>query len=181
MAVKKGDRYVLNGRKCFITNANYAGTFICTAVTQPGVGAKGISAFVVPRETKGFHIEKGEEKLGMRGSDWGSLVFDDREIPAEHYGGPRGGGFSTFMKTPRRGRILDRRARPRPRRGALEKAAEYSKQRVAFGKPLADFQAVAFKIATMATEIEAARHLVLPRGAAQGRGQPFGKESAMAN
>jgi alkylation response protein AidB-like acyl-CoA dehydrogenase len=180
MAVKKGDRYVLNGRKCFITNANYAGTFICTAVTQPGVGAKGISAFVVPRETKGFHIEKGEEKLGMRGSDWGSLVFDDCEIPAEHMVGPEGEGFSTFMKTLEGGRISIGALGLGLAEGALEKAAEYSKQRVAFGKPLADFQAVAFKIATMATEIEAARHLVYHAARLKDAGQPFGKESAMA-
>ena len=104
-AVRDGDSYVLNGAKCFITNANYAGTFIVTAVTEPGIGAKGISAFVVPRDTPGFTIEKGEEKLGMRGSDWASLVFQDARIPKDHLLGPEGEGFKTFMKTLDGGRI----------------------------------------------------------------------------
>src|SRR6185295_15414601 len=82
-AVKRGNEYVLNGAKCFCTNANFSGTFIVTAVTQPGIGPKGISAFVVPRTTPGFRVEKGEEKLGMRGSDWASLVFEDARIPAD--------------------------------------------------------------------------------------------------
>ncbi len=179
MAVKKGDRYVLNGRKCFITNANFAQTFICTAVTDPSRGAKGISAFVVPRDTKGFLVEKGEEKLGMRGSDWGSLVFDDCELPASNIVGDLGEGFATFMKTLDGGRISIGALGLGIAEGALEKAAAYAKQRVAFGKPLAEQQAVAFKLATMATEIEAARHLVYHSARLKDAGLPFSKESAM--
>lgn len=180
MAVRKGDRYVLNGRKCFITNANFAQTFICTAVTEPGKGAKGISAFVVERSTKGFHVEKGEEKLGMRGSDWASLVFEDCEVPAGNMVGPEGEGFRTFMKTLDGGRISIGALALGIAEGSLIKAAAYSKQRIAFGKPLADQQAVAFKIATMATEIEAARHLVYHAARLKDAGLPFSKESAMA-
>lgn len=180
MAIKKGDRYLLNGRKCFITNANFAETFICTAVTDKSRGPKGISAFVVPRNTKGFHIEKGEEKLGMRGSDWGSLVFEDCEVPADAIVGPEGDGFKTFMKTLEGGRISIGALALGIAEGALDQAANYAKQRIAFGKPLAEQQAVAFKLATMATEIEAARHLIYHSARLKDAGKPFGKESAMA-
>ena len=179
-AVRKGDRWILNGRKCFITNAHYASTFICTAVTDASRGQKGISAFVVPRDTRGFLVEKGEEKLGMRGSDWGSLVFEDCEVPADHVVGPEGEGFSTFMKTLDGGRISIGALGLGIAQGALDKSVEYSKQRVAFGKPLAEHQAVAFKIATMATEIQAARHLVYHAARLKDRKVPFAKESAMA-
>lgn len=180
VAVKKGDRYFLNGRKCFITNANFATTFICTAVTQPGIGAHGISAFVIPRDTPGFLIEKGEEKLGMRGSDWGSLVFEDCEVPAENIVGPEGQGFATFMKTLEGGRISIGALALGIAEGALDKATNYAKQRIAFGKPLASQQAVAFKIATMATEIEAARHLVYHAARRKDLGLPYGTEGSMA-
>jgi alkylation response protein AidB-like acyl-CoA dehydrogenase len=180
IAIKKGDRFVVNGRKCFITNANYASTFICTAVTKKDAGAKGISAFVIPRETKGFLIEKGEEKLGMRGSDWGSLVFDDCEIPVEWMVGPEGEGFATFMKTLEGGRISIGALGLGIAEGAMAKAVDYAKQRIAFGKPLADQQAVAFKIANMATEIEAARHLVYHSARLKDLGVSYGKESAIA-
>lgn len=179
IANKKGDRYILNGRKCFITNANFADTFICTAVTDKSQGAKGISAFVVSRGTKGFFIEKGEEKLGMRGSDWGSLVFDECEVRADHMVGPEGEGFRTFMKTLEGGRISIGALALGIAEGALDQAKNYSKQRIAFGKPLSDQQAVAFKIATMATEIEAARHLVYHAARLKDAGLPFGTESAM--
>ncbi|MBI3819344.1 MAG: acyl-CoA dehydrogenase [Planctomycetes bacterium] len=179
-AAKKGDRYILNGRKCFITNANFADTFICTAVTDKSLGVRGISAFVMPRTTRGFFIEKGEEKLGMRGSDWGSLVFDDCELPAENMVGPEGDGFKTFMKTLEGGRISIGALALGIAEGALDHAVNYSKQRIAFGKPLSEQQAVAFKIATMATEIEAARHLVYHAARLKDAGLPFGKESAMA-
>ncbi|MFN0206524.1 MAG: acyl-CoA dehydrogenase [Planctomycetota bacterium] len=180
IATKKGDRYVLNGRKCFITNANFSETFICTAVTDKSLGAKGITAFVVPRGTKGFFVEKGEEKLGMRGSDWASLVFDDCELPAENIVGPEGEGFKTFMKTLEGGRISIGALGLGIAEGALQKATDYSKQRIAFGKPLAEQQAVQFKLATMATEIEAARHLVYHSARLKDLGQPFGTQSAMA-
>ena len=179
-AVRKGDHYVLNGRKCFITNAHFASTFICTAVTDPTKGVKGISAFVVPKDTPGFLVEPGEEKLGMRGSDWGSLVFDDCKIPAAYLLGEEGSGFSTFMKTLDGGRVSIGALGLGIAQGALDKALAYAQQRVTFGKKLAEHQAVSFKLATMATEVEAARHLVYHAARLKQRGVPYTKESAMA-
>ena len=178
-AVKKGGEYVLNGAKCFCTNATYAGTFIVTAVTQPGIGVKGISAFVVPRETPGFRVEKGEEKLGMRGSDWASLVFEDARIPADHLLGPEGEGFKTFMKTLDGGRISIGALGLGIAQGAYDVALKYAQEREAFGGPLADLQAVQFKLANMALEIEAARHLVYHAARLKDADLPYGKEAAM--
>lgn len=155
-----GDEYVLNGRKCFCTNANHAGVFIVTAVTDKSLGPKGISAFVVPRDTPGFSIEKGEVKLGMRGSDWASLVFEDARIPRDHLLGPEGEGFKTFMKTLDGGRISIGALALGIAEGAYDVACEHAKQREAFGKPLAAQQAVGFKLANMALDIEASRHLI---------------------
>jgi len=179
-AVKKGDEYVLNGAKCFCTNANYAGTFIVTAVTHPGMGAKGISAFVVPRETKGFRVEKGEEKLGMRGSDWASLVFEDARIPADHLLGPEGEGFKTFMKTLDGGRISIGALGLGIAQGAYDVALAYAQEREAFGGKLSDLQAVQFKLANMEVEIGAARHLVYHAARLKDADQPYAKEAAMA-
>jgi len=179
-AVKKGDEYVLNGAKCFCTNANYAGTFIVTAVTHPGMGAKGISAFVVPRETKGFRVEKGEEKLGMRGSDWASLVFEDARIPADHLLGPEGEGFKTFMKTLDGGRISIGALGLGIAQGAYDVALAYAQEREAFGWKLSDLQAVQFKLANMEVEIGAARHLVYHAARLKDADQPYAKEAAMA-
>ena len=179
-AVLDGDEYVLNGRKCFITNANYAGSFICTAVTDKSLGAKGISAFVVPRDIEGFSIEKGEVKLGMRGSDWASLVFEDARIPRNHLLGPEGEGFKTFMKTLDGGRISIGALSLGIAEGAYECALEYANQREAFGGPLADLQAIQFKLADMATGIEASRHLVYHAARLKDQGQPYSREAAMA-
>ena len=178
-AVRDGDSYVLNGAKCFITNANYAGTFIVTAVTDPKLGAKGISAFVVPRETPGFQVEPGEHKLGMRGSDWASLVFQDARIPKDHLLGPEGEGFKTFMKTLDGGRISIGALALGIAQGAYDVARKYALEREAFGKKLADQQAVQFKLANMALEIEAARHLVYHSARLKDAEKPYGKEAAM--
>ncbi|MBL8899110.1 MAG: acyl-CoA dehydrogenase [Planctomycetes bacterium] len=179
-AVRKGDRYVLNGRKCFITNATYAKSLICTAVTDPSKGAKGISAFVVERAFPGFSIEKGEVKLGMRGSDWASLVFEDCEVPAENVVGPEGEGFKTFMKTLDGGRISIGALALGIAQGAMDKAVAFANERVTFGKKLHEHQAVAFKLADMAVQVEAARHLVYHSARLKDAGRPFGRESAMA-
>jgi alkylation response protein AidB-like acyl-CoA dehydrogenase len=179
-AVLQGDEYVLNGRKCFCTNANYADTFIVTAVTDRSLGAKGISAFVVPRDTPGFSVEPGEKKLGMRGSDWGSLVFQDAPIPADHLLGPPGEGFITFMKTLDGGRISIGALSLGIAEGAYECAARYALEREAFGGTLADLQAVKFKLADMALQIEASRHLVYHAARLKDLGLPFTKEAAMA-
>ncbi len=179
-AVPDGDEWVLNGRKCFCTNANHAGTIIVTAVTDRSKGPKGISAFVVPRTTKGFSLEKGERKLGMRGSDWASLVFEDARIPRDHLLGPEGEGFKTFMKTLEGGRISIGALALGIAQGAFDCARKYAQEREAFGGPLSKLQAVAFKLANMAVEIEAARHLVYHAARLKDSGQPYGARAAMA-
>lgn len=179
-AVRQGDHYVLNGAKCFITNANHAGTFICTAVTDPKLGPKGISAFVVPRETPGFRVEPGEHKLGMRGSDWASLVFQDARIPKDNLLGPEGEGFKTFMKTLEGGRISIAALSLGIAQGAYDVALKYAQEREAFGKKLADQQAVQFKLANMALDLEASRHLVYHAARLKDADQAYGREAAMA-
>lgn len=179
-ARRVGDEYVLDGRKCFCTNANHAGTFIVTAVTDKSLGPKGISAFVVPRDTPGLHIEKGEHKLGMRGSDWASVVFEEARIPADHLLGPEGEGFRTFMKTLDGGRISIAALSLGLAEGAYAFAKQHAKDREAFGKPLAAQQAVAFKLADMDVQIEAARHLVYHAARVKDAGLPFTREAATA-
>ena len=179
-AVRDGDHYVLNGRKCFITNATHAGVFVITAVTDPALGPKGISAFVVPRDLTGFSLEKGEVKLGMRGSDWASLVFEDAPLPADHLLGPEGQGFATFMKTLEGGRISIGALALGIAQGAYDCAIRYAQERRAFGKTLARMQAVQFKLADMATGIEASRHLIYQAARLKDLGCPYGEEAAMA-
>jgi alkylation response protein AidB-like acyl-CoA dehydrogenase len=179
-AVKKGDKYILNGTKIFITNANYAETFIATAVTEKGIGTKGISAFIFEKNTPGFSLGAKDEKLGMRGSDWGTLQFDNAEIPAENLLGKEGEGFKYFMQTLDNGRISIGALGVGIAQGALDKALQYAKERRQFGKPIADFQAIQFMLADMALEIEAARHLVYNAGRLKLAGLPFTKEASMA-
>ncbi len=179
-AVLDGDEWVLNGRKCFITNANHAGVFIATAVHDKTLGAKGIGAFVVPRDTPGFSLEKGENKLGMRGSDWASLVFEDARIPKNHLLGELEDGFKTFMKTLDGGRISIAALSLGIAAGAFDCAKQYASEREAFGGPLTDQQAVQFKLADMDLEIEAARHLVYHAARLKDAGLPYGREGAMA-
>ncbi|MFT4648042.1 MAG: butyryl-CoA dehydrogenase [Glaciecola sp.] len=179
-AVSDGDHWVLNGRKCFITNANHAGVFIATAVHDKSLGAKGIGAFVVPRDTPGFSLEKGEVKLGMRGSDWASLVFEDARIPKNHLLGPKEDGFKTFMKTLDGGRISIAALSLGIAAGAFDCAKKYASEREAFGGPLTAQQAVQFKLADMDMEIEAARHLVYHAARLKDAGLPYGREGAIA-
>ena len=178
-ARKEGDEYVLNGRKCFITNANHAGVFIVTAVTDRSLGSKGISAFVVPRDIDGFTLEPGETKLGMRGSDWASLVFQDARIPRSHLLGPAGEGFATFMKTLEGGRISIGALSLGLAEGAFDCASRYALEREAFGGTLADQQAVQFKLADMRVQIEAARHLVYHAARLKDSGQSYGTEASI--
>lgn len=180
MARRDGDEWVLTGRKCFITNANHSGTFIVTAVSDKELGPKGISAFVLTRETPGLVLEKGEKKLGMRGSDWASLVFEEARVPADQVLGPEGCGFSTFMKTLEGGRISIGALALGIAQGAYECAKRYACEREAFGKTLADQQAVAFKLADMAVQIEASRHLVYHAARLKDAGESFGTASAIA-
>jgi len=180
MARREGDEWVLTGRKCFITNANYSGTFIVTAVSDKEQGPKGISAFVLTKDTPGLVLEPGEKKLGMRGSDWASLVFEEARVPADHVLGPEGEGFATFMKTLEGGRISIGALGLGIAQGAYECARRYACEREAFGKTLADQQAVAFKLADMAVQIEASRHLVYHAARMKDAGENFGTAAAMA-
>jgi butyryl-CoA dehydrogenase len=179
-AVRKGEEYLVNGAKCFITNGSYAKSFVITAQTDPAAGAKGIVAMVIDRDQPGFTIEPGEEKLGMRGSDWVNLVFQDCRLPADAVLGTAGAGFATFMKTLEGGRISIGALSVGIAQGALDYALQYAGKRQQFGKPLTGHQAVAFKLADMETEISAARHLVYHAARLKDAGRPFGHEAAMA-
>ncbi|KAA3609032.1 MAG: acyl-CoA dehydrogenase [Planctomycetota bacterium] len=179
-AVLDGDHYILNGAKCFITNGSYARTFVCTAQTDKSKGAKGIVAIVVDRETPGFTVEKGETKLGMRGSDWTNLIFQDCRVPVDNVLGPPGEGFATFMKTLEGGRISIGALSLGIAQGALDQALRYASEREQFGKALARHQAVSFKLADMQTEITAARHLVYHAARLKDAGRSYGVDAAMA-
>ena len=167
-AVKKGDKYVINGSKVFITNGSHASWYTVYAKTDPDKGHKGISAFVVPRDAPGVSVAKKEDKLGQRASDTAQIMFEDVEIPEENLLGEENHGFKLAMMT------LDR-TRPGVAamavgigRAAFEFARDYSKERVQFGVPIAMHQAIQFMIADMATKVEAGRLLVVAvRGAAR--------------
>jgi acyl-CoA dehydrogenase len=168
-AVKKGDKYVLNGSKCFITNGGYADWFTVYAKTDKEAGHRGISAFVVPKDDT-VTVDKKEDKLGQRASNTATITFNETEIPADHLLGEENHGFKLAMMT------LDR-TRPGVAamavgigRAAFEFAAEYSKERVQFGVPIAMHQAVAFMIADMATKVEAGRLLTWSSAALLDRG-----------
>ena len=133
----------------------------------------------MPRDTKGFKVEKGEIKLGMRGSDWASLVFQDARIPKDHLLGPEGEGFKTFMKTLDGGRISIGALSLGIAQGAYDVALKYSQEREAFGKKLCDLQAVQFKLANMALDIEASRHLIYHAARLKDANLPYSKEAAM--
>jgi butyryl-CoA dehydrogenase len=180
-AVRAGDHYVLNGSKIFITNANYAETFVVTAVTDSGKGTRGgISSFVLERGMPGFGIARGDEKLGMRGSDWGELSFQDCRVPAAHRLGAEGQGFANFMKTLDGGRIGIGALAVGLAQGAFERSVRFARERVAFGKPIAEQQAIAFKLADMAVQVETARLLVQRAAALRDAGRPFSREASMA-
>lgn len=179
-AVEDGDSYVVNGAKCFITNAHHAKAFIITAQTDKTMNAKGIVAMVADRDCDGFAIEKGEAKLGMRGSDWGNLVFKDCRLPKNHVLGPPGEGFSTFMKTLEGGRISIGALSLGIAQGAYDNALAYAKERQQFGKPLIAHQAVAFKLAEMHTELQASRHLVYHAARLKDAAKPYGAAASAA-
>jgi len=179
-AVRKGDAYVLNGAKVFITNANYAGTFVVTAITDPGRGTRGISSFVIERDTPGFSVHAGDEKLGMRGSDWGELTFQDCKVPVANRLGAEGEGFANFMKTLDGGRIGIGALAVGLAQGAFERSVRFAQERTAFGKPIAAQQAVAFKLADMAVQVDAARLLVRRAALRCDAGRPFTREASVA-
>lgn len=179
-AVRDGNDWIINGGKCFITNPHFAEWIICTAVTRPGMGAKGISSFLLNKDTKGFSVGKKENKMGLRGSDTATLHFDNVRVANDQMLGPEGEGFKQFMKTLDGGRISIGAMALGLAQGAYEIAVRYAKKRVQFGKPIAEHQAIQFKIADMGTQIEAARHLVYHAAYLKDLGQPFAKQAAMA-
>ncbi len=179
-AVKKGDRYVLNGTKCFITNANIGHTFLVTAKTSDEPGSRGISAFIVEDGFPGFRRGQKLEKLGTRGSDWAELILEDCMVPAENLVGEEGSGFKLFMKTLDGGRISIGSMALGLAQGAFERSVKYARERTTFGRRIGEHQAIAFKLADMATQIAAARHLVYHAARLKDAGRPFGNEAAMA-
>jgi alkylation response protein AidB-like acyl-CoA dehydrogenase len=180
VAVKDGNDYIINGTKNWITNGANADTILVMATTDKSKGAKGISTFVVEKGTPGLSVAKKEKKLGIRSSDTVSLSFQDCRVPSSHRIGEEGFGFKFAMQTLDGGRIGIAAQALGIGQGALEAAMRYSKERKAFDHYIAEFQAIQFKIADMATRIDAARLLVLQSAALKDADRPFGKESAMA-
>lgn len=179
-AVRNGDHYVMNGSKCYITNAYYCGYIVCTAVTEPGKGHKGISAFIVPNPIDGFSIGPAYEKMGLHSSDTRPLYFDNVRIPAENLLGKEGEGFKQFMITLDGGRISIGAMAVGIAQAAYDAAFKYAQERVQFGQSISKFQAIQFKLADMAMEIEMARTAVLKAAWLKDQGRPFTKEGAMA-
>ncbi|MDH7493512.1 MAG: acyl-CoA dehydrogenase family protein [Candidatus Saccharicenans sp.] len=180
VARKDGSDYVLNGSKCFITNGGVASLYVVFANAAPEKGARGITAFLVPRDNPGISIGKIEDKMGHRASNTAEIFFEDVRVPAENVLGRVGQGFLIAMRTFDRTRSAVGAAGVGLARAALEYAVDYAKTRVQFGKPIATFQAIAFKIAQMAMEIEAARLLVWKAAWMVDKGLPCGLNSAMA-
>ena len=179
-AIKDGSEYVINGSKCFISNGKIADFYTVFALTDPEKGARGMSAFLVPRDVPGLTIGKEEDKMGHRASNTVELFFEDLRIPEENLLGKEGYGFIIAMKTLDETRSPVGAAGVGVARAAMEYAIEYAKTRIQFGKPIALFQNASFKIAQMAIEINAARHLVWHAAWLMDQGKPCGKESAMA-
>ncbi len=179
-AVRQGDHYVLNGSKMYVTNAGYADTFIVFAKTEPEKGVHGISAFIVEKGFEGFVVGKKEDKLGVRASDTRPVSIENCRVPAENLLGAENQGFKVALKTLDGGRVGIGAMAVGIAQAALDKATAYAKERQAFGKPIADLQAIRWMLADMATEIMAARLLVHHSARLRDRGKPYTKEAAMA-
>ena len=199
-AVRDGDVYVLNGSKIFITHGGVGEIFVVTAVTDPSQGTKGISSFILTKETcdiatarelgighdpslvpmPGFRSGKKEDKLGWRASDTRELVFEDVEVPAENLLGEEGEGFVNFMRTLDSGRVGIAALSLGIAEGAYEEAVKYASVRRQFGRAISEFQGISFQLADMATEIEAGKHLTYHAAWLAMQGKPFGKQAAMA-
>ncbi|KAA0955677.1 acyl-CoA dehydrogenase [Sporosarcina sp. ANT_H38] len=179
-AVKKDDHYVLNGSKMFITNGGEADVYIVFASTDPSKGTYGISAFIVDKDTPGLVIGKDERKMGLHGSRTVELSFDQMKVPQENLLGEEGGGFKIAMANLDVGRIGIAAQALGIAEAALEAATGYAKDRVQFGKPIAAQQGVGFKLADMATAVEAAKLLVYRAAQLRAEGLPCGKEASMA-
>jgi acyl-CoA dehydrogenase len=179
-AVRDGDDYILNGNKIFITNGGEAEIYVVFAQTDHSLKHKGITAFIVEKGTPGFSIGKKEKKLGIRSSPTTEIIFDNCRIPASQRLGQEGQGFKIAMMTLDGGRNGIAAQAVGIAQGALDAALAYAKERVQFGQPIAKLQAIQFKLADMATEIEAARLLTYQAAWLESQGLPYGKASAMA-
>jgi butyryl-CoA dehydrogenase len=179
-AEKKGDNWVLTGRKMWITNGAEAGIYVVFANTDPAKGYKGITAFIVEREFKGFSVGKKEDKLGIRASSTTELILDGVEVPAENVLGPVGQGYKVAIETLNEGRIGIGAQMIGTAQGALAAATEYVKERHQFGKALAEFQGIQFQLAQARTETEAARLMVYNAARLKDAGQDIAMEGAMA-
>jgi alkylation response protein AidB-like acyl-CoA dehydrogenase len=179
-AEDKGDHWVLNGQKLWITNAFEAGVFIVFANANPDAGYKGITAFIIERDFPGFTVGKKEDKTGIRASSTCELILDNCQVPKENVLGEAGKGYKIAIETLNEGRIGIGAQMLGVARGALEYAIAYTKERKQFGKAISEFQGVQFQIAQAATELEAARLLVYNAARLKDAGQPFLREAAMA-
>lgn len=179
-AVREGDSYILNGTKIFITNGGEADTYITFAVTNPDLGAKGISAFIVEKDTPGLKIGKKEKKMGLHGSSTTEIIFDHARVPAENLLGQEGEGFRIAMANLDTGRIGIAAQALGIAEAALEYAVAYAKERHQFGKPIIQNQGIAFKLADMATEVESARLLVYRAASLKDQGEATGLAASMA-
>ncbi|TJY36540.1 acyl-CoA dehydrogenase [Pontimicrobium aquaticum] len=179
-AIDKGDHYVLNGTKNWITNGGRADVYLVIAQTDREKGHRGINAFIVEKGMEGFDVGPKEDKLGIRGSDTHTLQFNDVKVPKDNRIGDDGFGFKFAMKTLSGGRIGIASQALGIASGAYELALKYSKERKAFGTEICNHQAIAFKLADMATEIEAARHLVMKAAWDKDQGNNYDMSSAMA-
>ncbi len=175
----KGSEYILNGRKLWITNSKEAGIFILFATVDPSKGYKGITAFLVEKDFPGFTVGKKEDKLGIRASSTCELILEDCRVPRENVLGEVGKGYKIAIETLNEGRIGIGAQMLGVARGAWECAAKYAQERKQFGKPIAEFQAIQFQIAQMATEIEAVRLMVYNAARMKDARMDFVKEAAM--
>ncbi|RLA15981.1 MAG: acyl-CoA dehydrogenase [Gammaproteobacteria bacterium] len=179
-AQKQGDDYVLNGSKSFITSGANADVAIVFAVTDPDAGKKGISAFVVPTDNPGYQVGKVEQKMGQHASDTAQIFLKDCSIPADHLLGEEGEGYKIALMNLESGRIGIGAQCVGMARAAYECALEYARERITFGKPIIEHQAVAFRLADMATQLEAARLMVLHAASLRDAGEPCLKQASMA-
>src|SRR5258705_3633858 len=179
-AIDKGDHYLLNGQKLWITNGNEAEIFVLFANANPEEGYRGITAFVVEKGFEGFSVGKKENKLGIRASSTVELIFEDCKVPKENVIGEIGKGYKVSIETLNEGRIGIGAQMIGIARGALEAAIAYTSEREQFGKPINSFQGVQFQLADMATDLESARLLGYNAGRLKDSGGPFLKEAAMA-
>ncbi len=179
-AVRDGDHYVLNGSKQFITSGKNAKVAIVFAVTDPAAGKKGLSAFIVPTDTPGYTVAREEEKMGQHASDTCQIVFEDCRVPASLMLGREGEGYKVALANLEGGRIGIAAQAVGMARAAYEAALQYAKERESFGTAIINHQAVAFRLADMATRVEAARQMVLHAASLRDAGLPCLKEAAMA-